>query len=116
VLRLFTPAAFALVLVLAELSAPARAAAQSVTGSIFGSVVDQTKQAVPGAAITLLNERTADTRAIVSDERGDFLFASVQPGLYTVKVELAGSMARAAAPRPSRSMAWAATISAGQTS
>jgi hypothetical protein len=78
------------VIVLRLLASIALAFVQSVTGSLSGSVVDQTKQAVPGAAITLLNERTADTRAIVSDERGDFLFASVQPGLYTVKVELAG--------------------------
>jgi hypothetical protein len=86
VLRLFASAALALLFA----GIPADALGQSVTGSIFGSVVDQSKQAVPGAAITLLNERTSDTRAIVSDDRGDFLFASVQPGLYTVKVELAG--------------------------
>jgi hypothetical protein len=50
-----------------------------------------TRQASPGAQITLLNERTSDTRAAVSDDRGDFLLASVQPGLYTVRVELTGS-------------------------
>ena len=45
------------------LASIALAFVQSVTGSISGSVVDQTKQAAPGAAITLINERTADTRA-----------------------------------------------------
>src|SRR5437867_96000 len=64
--------------------------AQSVSGSIAGIVVDQTRQVIPGVTITLLNERTGDKRIAVSNQAGDFLFESVQPGIYTVKAELAG--------------------------
>ena len=44
------------------------AAAQSISSSITGTVVDQTRQLVPGATVTLVNEQTADTRAISSNE------------------------------------------------
>jgi hypothetical protein len=69
---------------------PAAAAAQSVSGSVAGTVVDQTRQLVPGATVTLVNEQTADTRATSSNETGAFVFSAVQPGTYTVRVELAG--------------------------
>jgi len=64
--------------------------AQSVSGSISGTIVDQSRQVIVGATVTLTNERTGDTRVVPSNEIGDFLFASVQPGLYTIKVELSG--------------------------
>jgi hypothetical protein len=66
------------------------AAAQSVSSSITGTVVDQTRQLVPGATVTLVNEQTADTRASSSNEIGAFVFSAVQPAVYTVRVELAG--------------------------
>ncbi len=43
-----------------------------------------------GAAVTLLNERTGDTRVVSSNDVGDFLVASLQPGVYTIKIELSG--------------------------
>ena len=69
---------------------PVDAAAQSVSGSITGTVVDQTRQLVPGATVTLVNEQTADVRATSSNETGAFVFSAVQPGTYTVRVELTG--------------------------
>jgi len=66
------------------------AAAQSVSGSIAGSVVDQTRQVVPGATVTLLNEQTGDARVLASNSSGGFVFSAVQPGTYTIRVELAG--------------------------
>jgi hypothetical protein len=66
------------------------AAAQSVSGSIAGTVVDQTRQVVPGATVTLVNERTGDTRATTSNDTGAFVFSAVQPGPYTIRIELAG--------------------------
>jgi len=66
------------------------AAAQSVSGSLAGTVVDQTRQLVPGASVTLVNEQTGDSRATTSNETGVFVFSAVQPGAYTVRVELAG--------------------------
>lgn len=43
---------------------------QTVTGAITGSVVDASASVIPGATVTLLNERTGDSRSLVSDEFG----------------------------------------------
>ena len=74
--------------VAAALLAPHPAAAQAVTGTISGTVVDQQGSIVPGATVTIINESTNDTRVAVSDERGDFQVTSLQPGTYTARVEL----------------------------
>ena len=64
--------------------------AQSVSGSVSGTVVDQTRQVLPGATVTLLNEQTGDSRAIQTSDVGAFVFPAVQPGVYTVRIELSG--------------------------
>jgi hypothetical protein len=66
------------------------AAAQGTTGTISGAVVDESNQAVPGAAVTLIDERTTVTRSGTSGADGAFVFRVVPPGLYTVRVELTG--------------------------
>jgi hypothetical protein len=71
------------------LIAAAPALAQN-TGTISGVIVDQTQQVVPGATVTLTNERTGDNRTFVSDDRGEFSFRAVPPGTYALKVELSG--------------------------
>jgi hypothetical protein len=65
------------------------AAAQN-TGAISGTVVDESGQVVPGATVTIVNERTGATRTLTSDSGGDFAFQAVPPGSYTVRVELSG--------------------------
>jgi Carboxypeptidase regulatory-like domain len=67
----------------------APAAAQN-TGIISGTVIDNTAQLVPGATVTLINEATADARTTTSGGDGTFAFRAVEPGSYTVKVELTG--------------------------
>lgn len=68
---------------------PAGVAAQAVTGTISGTITDQQGSVVPGATVTIVNEATRDARTVVSDARGDFQATSLQPGTYTVRVELA---------------------------
>ena len=46
----------------------------------------QFRPGVPGATVTLTNERTADVRTQTSGGRGDFMFQAVPPGSYTVKM------------------------------
>src|SRR5262245_587318 len=70
------------------LSIPAMA--QSVSGSISGVVMDPSRAVIPGVAIMLTNGRTADDRELITNEQGRFIFSAVQPGSYTVKVELPG--------------------------
>ena len=70
------------------LSMPAMA--QSVSGSISGIVMDSSSAVIPGVAISLSNERTGDSRGLMTNEQGRFIFSAIQPGSYTIKVELPG--------------------------
>src|SRR4026208_2285885 len=76
-------------LILVAWFAAAPAATQN-TGTISGTIIDNTGQVVPGAAITLVSEATSSPRSATSDAKGDFAFRAVEPGSYTVKVELTG--------------------------
>ena len=58
------------------------------TGSIHGSVVDQTALVLPGATVTLRGNGVP--RTAYSDEQGTFELAGVAPGTYTLRVSLAG--------------------------
>jgi carboxypeptidase family protein len=64
--------------------------AQTLTGSLSGTVVDSSDAILPGATVTLVNELSGDQRATVTNDAGNFVFAAVQAGTYTVKVELSG--------------------------
>jgi Carboxypeptidase regulatory-like domain len=68
----------------------ATAFAQSTAGSMSGSVVDAQGQVVPGANVTITNENTAEARTTVSNEIGEYVFPTLQPGPYTVRAELQG--------------------------
>jgi hypothetical protein len=65
-------------------------AAQTVTGSIAGTVVDAQGGVIPGASLTLVSESTGAVRASTSNDRGDFIFDSLIPDSYTLSVELSG--------------------------
>src|SRR5215471_5552280 len=65
------------------------AVAQS-SGDITGRVLDPKGQAVAGAAITLTNQQTGETRSANSNSAGEFIFASVQPATYSVSVKAPG--------------------------
>ena len=67
---------------------PRSAAAQAVSGTISGNVADPQGQVIPGATLTVINEATNDSRVTVSDGNGSFQVTNLQPGSYTVKVEM----------------------------
>jgi hypothetical protein len=64
--------------------------AQSVAGTISGTVVDPQGGVVPGATVTVINEPTNDTRVVVTDTHGNFQVTNLQPSQYTVRVSLEG--------------------------
>lgn len=64
--------------------------AQTFQGGVRGSVRDADGAVIPGVVVTLVNEGTGVTRTAVTNERGEYVFAGVQPGTYTVRSELAG--------------------------
>jgi Carboxypeptidase regulatory-like domain len=65
-------------------------AAQVVTGSISGTVTDQTGAVVDGATIILTNESTNATQKAASSASGTFRFSFLPVGHYTVDVSKEG--------------------------
>ena len=62
---------------------------QGFQGGLRGSIKDA-GGAVPGASVTLTNEATSLARSAVTNESGEYAFASVEPGTYHVKVSMQG--------------------------
>jgi hypothetical protein len=79
----------ALILVLIVLL-PRATLAQTSSATITGRVLDAQGDAVPGAIVTLTRQETHDTRTFTTDPLGEFVFASIQPGIYDVAVDLEG--------------------------
>jgi trimeric autotransporter adhesin len=65
------------------------ATAQTFTGGLRGAVRDA-NGVIPGVTVQLVNEATNITREAVSNDQGEFNFAAVPPGTYTVKASLSG--------------------------
>ncbi|HET7214522.1 MAG TPA: carboxypeptidase regulatory-like domain-containing protein [Terriglobia bacterium] len=64
--------------------------AQSIQGTILGSVTDQKGAVVPGASIVIVNRSTLFQRTVVTDGTGHYRVASLEPGSYTVAATLTG--------------------------
>ena len=67
----------------------AGAGAQTYQGALRGAVRDA-QGVIPGAEVTLVNEETNAPRVAMTNEVGEYAFASVLPGTYTVRVLLPG--------------------------
>lgn len=63
---------------------------QSITGDILGTIYDSTKAVVPGAKVTLTAMDTGIKSEAPSDESGNYLFAQVKPGRYSVQASKEG--------------------------
>ncbi|MGH9219146.1 MAG: carboxypeptidase regulatory-like domain-containing protein, partial [Vicinamibacterales bacterium] len=68
----------------------AAAYAQTGTAALTGEVTDAQKQVIPGATVTATHVATSGNQVTTTDERGNFRLANLQPGVYALKVELAG--------------------------
>ncbi|HLQ51189.1 MAG TPA: TonB-dependent receptor, partial [Terriglobales bacterium] len=66
------------------------AVAQSNSSDITGRVLDPKGQAVVDADVTLTNDQTGNTRATKTESNGEFVFATVQPGTYSITVKATG--------------------------
>src|SRR5688572_8310030 len=76
--------------ILATLAAGRAVHAQSITGSVTGSVVDPSKAAIPGASVTLTNMGTDVVQAVTSDSSGNYQFLQLPPGTYRLEATLQG--------------------------
>src|SRR5262245_19782139 len=63
---------------------------QSYQGGLRGAVRDASGAVVPGVDLTLTNEETNTTRSAVTNGEGEYAFANVLPGLYTLMVTKSG--------------------------
>jgi hypothetical protein len=69
----------------------ARTLAQTVSGTLVGTVKDNQGLVIPGASVSL----TSDTRGTkgaetITNDAGDFVFVNVSPDTYTIAVTLPG--------------------------
>ena len=65
---------------------PALALAQG-DARFAGTVLDQTGAFVPGAAVTVKNEKTGETRTVTSTQQGRYVVPNLKPSTYTITVK-----------------------------
>src|SRR5262249_19634527 len=63
---------------------------QGVTGTILGTVEDQSHAAITGASVTVINQATNQSVVIPTGTGGNYLAASLPPGTYQVRVKAPG--------------------------
>jgi Carboxypeptidase regulatory-like domain/TonB dependent receptor len=66
------------------------ALAQGVSGRIVGTVMDPGGAAIVNANVTVTNQDTGISTAIVTDSRGDYQANNLPPGNYQIEVEAPG--------------------------
>lgn len=60
------------------------------SAAISGTVIDPVGAAVPGARVTLIDEKNKAEQALITNDEGGFQFLSLAAGSYSLKVEGAG--------------------------
>ena len=68
----------------------AHATAQTISGSMSGTVIDESDQVITNAVVTIVNESTGEERKGTTNEAGTFTFAALTPGPYSIRVEMQG--------------------------
>ncbi len=63
---------------------------QTTSGRILGSVSDQSGAGVAGAAVVITDVQRGTTRAVATDDSGNYVAAQLQPGVYKVRAEAKG--------------------------
>jgi outer membrane receptor protein involved in Fe transport len=75
----------------ATVMVPISAFAQVITGTIFGTVRDESGGVLPGATATITSPALPSGPSTqVANDRGQFRFPNLAPGVYALEVSLAG--------------------------
>ena len=77
------------ILILALLGVVSESAAQG-SGSIAGTITDDTGAVLPGVTVTATHTQTQRSRSVVSDARGDYRITRLEAGSYDVQAMLPG--------------------------
>jgi hypothetical protein len=64
--------------------------AQTIRGTLTGTVTDSTGAVLPGATITVTNHDTGISTSMQTDQDGSYRFSLLPPGVYQALVELSG--------------------------
>jgi hypothetical protein len=64
--------------------------AQTVRGTIEGTVKDAAKGVLTAVPVTVVSEETGEKRSVMTDSRGEFTVTALLPGKYRVEVEAKG--------------------------
>src|SRR5437773_8142402 len=64
--------------------------AQKTSGTITGTLTDPSGAVVPGATVSVVNERTAAARETMTNEEGSFSLPELEAGTYRLTVNKAG--------------------------
>jgi len=73
-----------------SLAAALPVAAQTITGTIVATVIDSSGLPISGVDATVTQVDTGAVRTVHSNDRGDLLFGSLQPGTYNLTVSISG--------------------------
>jgi hypothetical protein len=63
---------------------------QALTGSLLGTVTDTSGAVVPEALVTIIEVNTNSTRSASGNASGNYVFPSLDPGVYRIRVERMG--------------------------
>ena len=77
-------------LIIAGLSLTASAQTTISTGSIQGTMTDQSGAVLSGAKVTIINKGTGQTFSVTTTSSGTYASGALNPGEYTVRVEAQG--------------------------
>ena len=80
----------AMILLLTCVLIPTVQMAQTTTGSIFGTVTDQSKNFLTNASVSLLDEHTGISHAVQTNASGNYVFPAVPAGDYTLSTKASG--------------------------
>ena len=63
---------------------------QALSGTIVGTVTDQAGAVIPAAKVTLTNEATQFTRAVETNQSGQYVVSSFPPGKIRLEMQHPG--------------------------
>src|ERR1700743_2477938 len=79
-----------LALLLFAMALPTRTFAQVDQGQINGTVKDTSGGSIAGANVTLTNQDTGVTQVTTTNSQGEYIFAQIKAGTYSVTAEFQG--------------------------
>src|SRR5207247_10969694 len=63
----------------------------AASGTIVGTVTDETGAVIPGAVVAVTHQGTGAPRSLVTDAAGNYNFPLLPVGRYTARVDMPGS-------------------------